>query len=381
MLAGAAIALASPSAHALSFTLDTDPFSLFGGIGFGAEDPFGVVAGPPGLAPSPSTLPFGPFGGGIIFSPGPGVQHPGPNGDFMDSLSRNHAGEVTGDLLFSVDRVSVGAPGSGVSGEALASQQPADIYAASPLAIPPAAFVGGLMPGFNGPLPSAGGGSGTNMLAIDDSALGLLCGLAPCPPAGIPAPPIGPGSHDNIDGFDLKTFDGDGDGVFDRDGYFTIYPDEAILVAASAADIFSVASGDFGAIAVPYAAAPALGLDSFGFNTDSIDGLLMFDLGALPVPVPVGGPGAVGPGDYALFSLAPGSLSLTLGISPADILFTDFSGSFGIYAFAADIGLLRTDNIDALDLNVPIPEPATLTLFGLGLTGIGFARRRRKPAD
>ena len=55
--------------------------------------------------------------------------------------------------------------------------------------------------------------------------------------------------------------------------------------------------------------------------------------------------------DFALFSLAPGSVALAaLGNSPADIFFTDFSGSYAIYASAADLGLLPADNVDALEI-------------------------------
>jgi hypothetical protein len=127
----------------------------------------------------------------------------------------------------------------------------------------------------------------------------------------------------------------------------------------------------------------------------------------------------------ALFSLAPGSPTLTkfqvpngLGgmrdLSPADILYTDFSGQFDIAGptgllgnfpnnflwkydlTAQNIGLLPTDNVDALDIsetmtssNIPmnpiplgveavlIPEPAAMVYWGLGSLALIPPKRRR----
>ena len=55
--------------------------------------------------------------------------------------------------------------------------------------------------------------------------------------------------------------------------------------------------------------------------------------------------------DYALFSLAPGSPSLGGGLfSPADIFVTIFAGTNTLFLPAAAIGMLPTDNVDALDV-------------------------------
>jgi len=383
--------LDTPVAHAVSFSLDDNPLlaQWYGGeVGTGAEDPFGLYSSP-GLAPSPSLAGIPAFDGDIL-SPGPVLQLPSPNGFYVDSLSNNTVD--TGLpiwLLFSVDRVSSGAAGTAVAGQAGLNQQPADIYTSTDLYVAPGAFAGTLGPGpFAGILPAPLGGPASNILTIDDSALGLVSGG-----------PIGQGTHDNVDGFDLQVLDEDGDGFHDGWDYFTIYPDEAVAMndifgvipPVSAADIFDVLPGAPGTVPIPFATAPSMGLDFFGLNTDSIDALIMFDNDVQ------GGPAWSRPGDpprpggqaeidYALFSLAPGSLSLAeFGLDAADVFFTDFSGAFALYAPSGSLGLagvpggepLWGDNIDALELQ-PVPEPASLLLLGFGLAGLVGSRWKRR---
>ena len=85
------------------------------------------------------------------------------------------------------------------------------------------------------------------------------------------------------------------------------------------------------------------------------------DLDALALFNPTGELGDA----HAYFSLAPGSPTLTSwGASPADVFYTDFSGASSSYVVftAADLGLLPTDNVDALETNA-VPEPGTLLLM------------------
>jgi len=366
------VGLTAP-AGAQTLGLDDNPSAPLTGPpgpiqGLGAEDPFGL-SGLGGLAPSPS-LGIIPAIDADFLSPGPVIQHPSPNGAYIDSFSRGHvsAGAALDvQLDFSVDRVTAGAPGTAVASEAGFGQAHGDIYATTQLYINPATFAGTLGPGpFAGFLPSLAGGGPGNLLLTDESVFGLLTSAGVVGPGvAVPPPPVTPGQHDNLDSFDLiGNFDANGDGLFDVDAYFTIYPDEAVLGGFSAGDIFAVAAGDPGAIAVPYAPAGAMGLDA---AADSIDALVMFDLNNRPIPqANAGAPGAVEPViDYALFSLAPGSASLqAFGLDAADVFFTDFTGAFAVYAPSASLGLMTTppglpfqgDSVDALDVEAaPIP--------------------------
>ena len=216
------------------------------------------------------------------------------------------------------------------------------------------------------------------------------------------APPI-PGTHDNVDSFDLNIFDSPpGDLSFDIDHYFTLYPDTAALFSTllspfSPADILIGPTGPPGFVST-FAAATSMGLDSTSgcfiplpgsppvLFCDSIDALVVFDHGMV---------GTQDLGDYALFSLAPGSASLAVGAfgagdpgrSDADVFFTDFSGTFWRYATAADLGLIGVpggivgpdkDNIDALEVNLAAaPNPTTSSLLWVLLASFLMVPMRR----
>jgi len=384
-------------AGAQSFTIDDSPAAPAVGAvgpipGCGAENQFGLAVSPcpTGFAPSPTLSTLVPLqGSGSILAPGPSVML-SPNGKSLDALSSNHAhlGARIYQLFFSVDRLSVGQAGSAVAVQAGLNQQPADLFEGA-LFRNPGSFAGSLGAGpFAGALSGPLLGTGSNVLSVDDSLYGLISGGEVVPPS-VSAPPIGSATHDNIDAYDDTTFDATADGLFDLFAYFSINPDEASLVGRSPGDLFDVAPNTAAGTPTPFATAASMGLDSGGVGSDSIDALAVFDHAAL------GGPGNGGPGgqagvDYALFSLAPGSASLsTFQLSAGDVFFTDFSGAFAVYATAADLGLLGGaggapgvgDNLDALEVRavslVPTSSAAGLAVLAMALayTGMhGFGR-------
>ena len=388
LAAGLAIA-GGVEVQAQSFSIDDNPtLPLVSpvGFGYGAEDQFGLTPGP-GLAPSPS-LPLTIGGSGSMITPAiGGVEHmPGPA--HIDGFSTNYfnpkiLNQPSLRLDFSVDRLTGGAAGSASLSEFGFGQQPGDIYTSTAAFLNPAFFVGGLGPGpFGGVLPSAGGG-GSNVLTMDESAFGLVNAGAIVPP-GVPTGPITPGSHDNVDAFDWRPATGVPGipfGAYATDSYFSVNPADAAVNGVSAADIFNTPAGAIAGGGL-FAPAASMGLDAAGIlNTDSIDALIMFDGGLM-----VGGQAEPGR-DFALFSLAPGSMSLApgvhtpVGLSPGDIFLTDFTGTFAVYAFDTDLGLLagapgfpfqNRSNVDALSV---VPEPSSLALIALGLGAV--ARRRR----
>ena len=113
----------------------------------------------------------------------------------------------------------------------------------------------------------------------------------------------------------------------------------------------SIYRGQLGS--VPFATAASMGLSSL----DVIDSLIVYDNNLVGSPSR-GGPGAEPGIDAVLFSLAPGSPSLsTYNVNAGDIFFSDFSGAFGVCARAKELAVGSGgampgtgDNVDGGDL-------------------------------
>jgi len=371
----AAVALSTTSLHAQSFCLDDNPaapsFGVPGPIpGRGAEDPYGLGVPPNwtyglGLAPSPSLVVaagFAPQCDGVVMGPGPFPQLPPPDGIYNDALSDDSAQHLTFPnlpirLRFSVDRITNGLGGA-LASEFGFNQHPSDIYLSTIYFVHPQNFVGTPGPlGYAGALAAPLPGTSSTTLFADESMYGLMVGPGMILPPGVPAPPIVMGSHDNIDEFDSQFLDVNGDMQNDTWMYFTLYPDEAFMSSLLPADIFDVAPGAGGSPGIPYATQMQIG---FHDDHDSIDALVVWDVG-----IGQGGPAFNGPGaepglDYALFSLSPGSGSLQQwGLSSADVFFTDFSGKFFLYAPAGTLAVSHfpggtpglDGNVDGLEVD------------------------------
>jgi hypothetical protein len=205
----------------------------------------------------------------------------------------------------------------------------------------------------------------SNLLMFDESLLSLTAGNGPGNHQGpaIGCPAIASGTHDNVDALNFQPFDTNGDRVTDRWLYWSLNPDAAWMQGMLEAEIYDIAPGGGPVMPGPAYAQPwQMGLNLVG--EDDIDGLIVWDQAAPGGPA-WGGPGAEPQLDYALFSLSHGSATLAQwGLSPGDIFFTDFNGSFALYASAIDLGLnvaagaIGSDNVDAL--TVLAPGDATL---------------------
>ena len=257
-----------------------------------------------------------------------------------------------GDIYFSVDRGTIGLPGTSVFGQATfgpGETAHADVFR-------------GL----------GGGGVGSNALVLDGD--GSAGPIAAGPVFGLFEGPVG---SDDIDALEVDDFFGQNHsasivgprGFWSVDGG-TIAGDPAYALL-SPADIFDLAPFP-GAYPTPglYATAAALGL----VPGDDIDALEVLD-----VVTPAFGD----PGDLVLFSLAPGSpTDIALGTTGGfggDIFAVTPGGPITIFRSAADLGLGPGDNINGI---TAVPEPgmfaAILTISGI--FGVVVMRRRRRQA-
>lgn len=353
----------SGTASAQVVSLDDDPsFPIAGPVTpphRSAEDPYGLGLPPVAagfVGPSPSLILGPPWSDADFFTFGLAWDTGIVPLSYVDSVSANHVTHTPGTIpqvtiKFSVDRQTSGVGALGV--EAGFNQAPGDIFISTAAFPHPGIYVGTPGPApFAGVLPPAGTGGG-NALFIDESAFGLTPGFGPGTTVGpgVPAPPITPGSHDNVDAYN----DWPAPSLVGAIIYYTVAPAEAVMLGVSPADIF-------GSPASPpphvhtgglFAGAPAMGLDLMG-GRDDIDALIVWNN--------TGGPAVAGR-DYALFSLSPGSPTLMAlmpgnpAINPATIFFTDFSGKFWVYLYSPDLGI--TMGIDFPCLNVDALEIGT----------------------
>jgi hypothetical protein len=246
--------------------------------------------------------------------------------DALDALSYG-VDPLIAPLYFSVSRVAVGASGSAVRTEAAPGVEEAhgDVFRA----LPP---------------------FGSNVQVIDEETLGLVPGFF----------------GDAINALEIDS----------RPRPFTYFSVDALSASNNfgngtlANDILiSTGNGNFGLFAEGESHMGLLPLDD-------LDALVLHDRGRR---------GRLEPGvDVAWFSLStfsPSAFTFTGNpyiagvqqhLSPSDILFTDFTGTFSLAFAAGSIGMLPDDDTVAIDT---VPEPSALTL--LLIAGIGAAGARR----
>jgi len=281
-------------------------------------------------------------------------------------------------IYFSGDDLSVGAVNTEYNWQAGLLQAAGDRFVTNgPTTLSPAAVMaGGGQANIAGPI--VPGRTAINLISANQDRYYAIPSIRPFRlNQYVPNP--GETAMDDVDALELLPIDLDGDNIHDTNIYFSLDGTSPSLGGLSPADVLLSPAGvaGFGL----YAGWATLGLAA----DDEIDALAVWDMGILD---------ALDPGtDYAIFSLAPGSpFLLSGGFSPADIFVTDFTGLNALYLSAASIGMLPTDNVDGIDVEVwseegdspfgfgtvevwEIPEPLTLGLMAVG--GLALLRRRR----
>ena len=224
-----------------------------------------------------------------------------------------------------------------------------------------------------------------NKLFIDEIDLGLQA-------------PTGSGDsigfEDDLDALEMDNLrlsvDQDGDGIHDSPVYFNLdrFSPSAFGGApgASPDDIFVSMASD------PTPGTFDLAAGAFGFSVfaDGIGdiGLLIGDAVDALILSNIFSPSLDPLADEALFSIDPASPSIAaLGASPGDVYYTDFFRPWdpttdwklggSLFASAGAIGLLPSDNLNALDI-FTVPEPVSIALTVVALVWL-LALRQTRP--
>ncbi len=378
--------------------LTSAPFaSADPGPATGASDPISLDR------QSPSVFTFGSSPGNIYGDNPPvlggyDVAGPGPVLHVQDNSyglgpADNNDGHSNGEvdptaapvIYFSADDSSMGAAGTEYRQQAVRTQAAGDRFVTNgETNLSPAAVMSG-----TGPATIAGpvipGRSSINLLSINQDWYNEVPSIGPAA-INTYAPNPGETAMDDMDALELTEMDLNGDFIHDTNIYFSLDAISPGLNGASAADILlsTVGTPGFGV----FASSSTLGLVA----GDEVDALAVWDLSNTDI-LDIGS-------DYALFSLAPNSPFLagvdgifgtTDDFSAADIFVTDFTNTNALFLTAGSIGLLFTDNLNALDVEIGgggipqvfeaavVPVPAAVWLFGSGLLGlIGITKRKQK---
>jgi hypothetical protein len=238
---------------------------------------------------------------------------------------------VPGTFYFSVSCSSVGVACTDVNLQAGAGEAAADLY------------VSGAPPfGRYTNAPSFQVRSSDNLLAVDQMQLGLAPG-------------------DNVTGIQLKQLNAG----TNHDFLYLTLAGPSFTNKSANIYLYDSAGGGLATNALTnFASAASMGLRT----NDVIDALVLSDItpGACPQrPNRTVDPGTNGAVEFdeVLFSLAPGSPTLTASnYSAADVLYSTFDGHCRLWASAASLGLLSTDDLDALAVAPAMPMSLSLSL-------------------
>jgi hypothetical protein len=270
-------------------------------------------------------------------------------GDVVDAISDGFDPVfVPHTDYFSVNRASIGAPGTGVFTES------------SVLDTPP-----GLTPGHAGDIfVTSPALLGTNILA--PAGFGWTLGTTTGDEAniGLATPIIAAFPGDDVNSYDLATIPVGAPVLF------------SLAAGSPTLGFLGATPADILAVGGPYGAAPIILVTAIGLG---LPAGAAFEMDALAITVGPGG-AFLGPGsiEYSLDTATAG----ILGLSGADILGLGAGGVPIVVHLAPTLGLLPGDDLDALDVDQQIvPEPASIALLALGsVTLLGYYWRRRRHA-
>ncbi|MGK7878502.1 MAG: hypothetical protein AB4060_00115 [Crocosphaera sp.] len=147
--------------------------------------------------------------------------------------------------------------------------------------------------------------------------------------------------------------DNDVNGVVDNDKYAFFSLGSSSLSLGGTVETADILVADDSQMFTTYADKTDIGLQA----GDIVDALVLSDVGNVGVGPSGKAPnGVLDMGDEALFSLAAGSPTLaTSNLSAGDVLYTDFDGTFNLYAQYDHLGLEKTDDLNALDIKPGSP--------------------------
>jgi hypothetical protein len=271
-------------------------------------------------------------------------------GDHISSLSYGFdgTGPFPTELMFSVDPDALGAPGTAVRGQAVLNRAAGGLYVTGTFG-PFGKYEG------TPPVPPLNNiGNNLQILAPED--IGLTTGKL-----GLPKQSRAGLFEDDLTDVELNP------GLNNGNVYFSLDQFSPTVVGClgtpiSSADILVSADNNNNNGVCPTI-----------FRNYTTLGLMAPDiLDALALSLT---------GNEALFSLAPGSPTLLQGFSAADVFVTDFDGTFRMFASHDQLGLLATDNLNALDTAPIAPEPGSLILGAVGLAMLLIGVRGKRRTD